>query len=211
MNIKKKIIYVDIDDDQEHQFEPIENTTILEKTENGYRLKYLTIDEDPMSPDEYGDDALFLVHYHRDFQVENKLCPKDVLGYIYTENADDYDKNGAKELQKTHHVFPVSSYIHSGVSLSLGDGFAGRLPQGHYRFDVSHVGAVCVSKEVWRKKDTARKAAESLVETWNQYLSADVYCCVAETLDADRKQIDYDICGGFYGFEYAKEALETEF
>lgn len=233
-------IYKDDETQQEYQFEPIDDTIELKPTDItskkehdltcphhpevirdgqlgectcknvNFELRYLTQDENPESPDAWENTDCFLVHYHRDFQIENEICPKDVLGYIYTRNADAYDKDTAEQVEKDYWVFPVSAYIHSGVSLSLDDGFRGRLAQGHYQFDVSHVGAVLAAKEDFKTKDKAKDAAAGLVETWNQYLSGDVYCLVCEKLDKDKQSIDFDTCGGYYGLDYAKESLKTE-
>jgi len=202
--------YVDDETRQEYHFEPIEETIELKQIEDGYELRYLTQDDGSESPDMYGDNSLFLVHYHRDFQVENDLCPKNVLGYIYTENDAEYDKEGAEELLKTHYCFPVDAYIHSGITLSMSGGFHGRLSQGHERFDVSHVGAVLVNKTEFKDKEEAEKAALSLLQSWNEYLSGDVYCLVCEKLDKDKQQIDFDIVGGYSGLDYAKKCLKTE-
>jgi hypothetical protein len=79
-----------------------------------------------------------------------------------------------------------------------------------YNFDVSHVGAVFVSKKEWTDENKAYEAAQSLVETWNQYLSGDVYGIVRETYDKKKIQVDQKSCWGFYGYEYAKQALLTE-
>ncbi len=222
MAIKKitTTVYKDDETRQEYQFEPIDDTIELKPVNDGFELRYLTQDIDSESPVENREpsDVCFLVHYHRDFFIENDICPKDVLGYICTQNADAYDKDGAEQVERDYFVFAVSAYIHSGVSLSLDDGFRGRLAQGHYQFDVSHCGAVLVKKKEFGtggvkfeiSKDKAHDRAAGLVETWNQYLSGDVYCIVCEKLDKDKQGIDFDIVGGYYGLDYAKEALKTE-
>lgn len=224
MSIKTKttVQYFD-ENEQEYVFEPIEDTVSIEKNPDNkdeFILKYLTIDKQPTSPDEYTDDnTVFLVHYHRSFWIANERCSQDVLGYIYTGNENEYNKDDAVELLKDYHCFTIDAYIHSGVSLSLSGGFAGRLPQGHERFDVSSVGAVLVKKkefgaggvEFEHSREEAETMAQSLIETWNQYLSGDVYCCVVEKLDKNKKQYDYDVVCGFYGFDYTKEYLKTEF
>lgn len=224
MSIRKQVTtkYFD-ENEQEYVFEPIEDTVSIKPSADNvgeFILKYLTIDEQPTSPDEYADDnTAFLVHYHRDFWIENDLCTKDILGYVYTGNEDEYNKDEAIALLKDYYCFAVDAYIHSGVSLSLSGGFAGRLPQGHERFDVSSVGAVLVKKkefgaggvEFEHSREDAEATAQSLIKTWNQYLSGDVYCCVAEKLADNLISYDYDVVCGFYGFDYAQECLKTEF
>ena len=52
--------------------------------------------------------------------------------------------------------------------------------------------------------------SEGLLKTWNSYLSGDIYCIVCEKLDSKKEQIDFNIFGGYFGYEYAKECLKTE-
>jgi len=217
MNIKKVVTtkYIDVDDDQEYELEPINGTETLEpndtdeKFKGEFILKYLTQDSYPMSPDESSDDSeLFLVHYHRSFQVENKAVEKDDLVDLFRGDIDPDDGHYLVD----YHVFFTSAYIHSGVRLALGgSAFAGKLPGGHYEFDVSQCGAVLVKKETWPDEDKAHKAAQSLIDEWNSYLCGDVYCCVVEKLDENKESYDYDVVGGYVGLEYAEQALKEEF
>lgn len=215
MNIKKVVTtrYIDVDDDQEYQFEPIDDTVTLEpnntdeKFKGEFLLKYLTQDDHPMSPDECCDDSLFLVHYHRQFWVENEAVEEDDLVDLFRGEELDED-----HYLRDYHVFFTSAYIHSGVSLRLGESaFAGQLPQGHYEFDVSRCGAVLAKKEVWPEEDEARKAAQSLVDEWNSYLCGDTYCCIVENLDENKESYNCDVYCGYTGLENAKEALKEEF
>jgi hypothetical protein len=105
-------------------------------------------------------------------------------------------------------ILPVQAYIHSGVSLTL-ESFAGKLPGGHYEFDVSRCGFVLAAKKEFRTRKQAYKIAKGLIESWNMYLAGDVYCCVVEYYDNDKEQENYDVCCGFYGFESAKEELKN--
>ena len=203
--------YVDKDENCEYVFMPVDDTLTIEKTDGGYKVKYLTIEDDPISPDEDADDGYFLVHYHRSFWIERDKCNKNILGYIYTGNESEYDKDGADELLKTHYCFLVDAYIHSGVCLRFAGEFTGMLPQGHEQFDVSSVGAVLINKDEFKTKAEAEKSARGHIEYWNQYLSGDVYCCVVEKWDKDKEPIDYDVVGGYSGFDSAKECLASEF
>jgi hypothetical protein len=173
----------------------------------GYKIRIYP-DTDPMPPDDWGDNNLFLAHYHRDCWItgpknKNKslVCTEKILGYIYTKNADDYDQSGAEALLATHHVFAVAAYIHSGVFLSL-DG--GEFPD--QRWDVSHVGAVFAAKSEFPDRDKARICAEGLVQSWNEYLSGAVYgFCAGD--DDDESCIAS--CCGFSG-DYDTSGLLDE-
>jgi len=214
MNIKKITKYIDVDDGQEYTLEPIEDTVTLEpnnadeKFKGEFLLKYLTRDESPMSPDEWSDDSeLLLVHYHRQFWIENKAVEQNDLVDVF--RGEELDEG---HYLRDYHIFFTSAYIHSGVVLRLGESaFAGQLPGGHYEFDVSRCGAVLAKKEIWPDETKAKKAAQSLIDEWNSYLCGDVYCCVVEKLDEDKESYDYDVMGGYVGLEYAKEALKEEF
>jgi len=213
--INRAPIYRDEDEDFEYTFHPVEDSITITETEEGFEARYLVQDDNPFSPDEGGDDDnLFLVHYHRDFDVRrDKIITKDDLVNWYREDFDEYkddptDENevGKFPLEATYHIFPVAAYIHGGVRLSLGSG--SHFPDQNW--DVSHVGAVLVSKDEWPDAGKARDAAEGLVETWNQYLSGDVYGIVKETYDKDKIQVDQESVWGFYGHKYALEALKTD-
>ena len=76
----------------------------------GFKIKTY-YDEDPMSPQEMGDDSeVCLVYDHRDFCVRVKgFDPDDIFETFQTKN-----------IYQGFWIFPVYAYIHSGVALSLG-------------------------------------------------------------------------------------------
>ena len=176
----------------------VEDSVRVKETEEGYEIKYLVRDDNAESPNSWGDDNVILVHYHRDFEVtHNKIITKDDIRNWY---------QGTKiPQQKDYHIFAVSAYIHSGISLSLTND---TYPFND-RWDVSHVGAILLAKSEFKTRKKAYKYAEGHIETWNQCLSGDVYGIVCERFDKERNSIDHDSVWGFYGGKYALEALET--
>jgi len=175
------------EDGFEFTFEPIEDTITVEKTPKGYVARYLVQDDNPQSPDENEDNGLFLVNYHRDFDVrrDNIIVKQNVADYYGGEKIPQEDK---------YHIFNLSMLSHSGVWLSLNSSFTG----DGGGWDTSHVGLVLVAKKEWHKRDKACKAAESLVNEWNAFLSGDVYGCVVEYYDENKKQINQEILLGIY-------------
>lgn len=210
--IKKVVTVKYIDDDGfEFTHEPVDGSLTITETNDGYEARYLVYDSDPFPPEDNGDDALFLVNFHRDFEVENEIIPKDDLVNWYRRDFSDYEDEDGKipdhiPQEDEYWIFPLSCLSHSGVWLSLDRSFSCD-PGG---WDTSHVGAVLVSKKEWDDKEKAYKAAESLVEEWNQYLTGDVYGIVKETYNKDKEQVDEESCWGFYGHKWAMEALKTE-
>lgn len=163
---------------------------VAKQFEVGGLVVKLIQDSDAQSPREYGDTGLFLVANHRDFYVPEP-GEKRVNG--------DFESL-VERWKKTHWIFPLEAYIHSGVVLALSH--EGNFPDRQW--DVSQLGAVFAAKDEWRLRKSARKAAQGYVETWNQYLSGDVYGVVIE----DEAGNDLESCWGFYGLEYAQtEAL----
>ena len=154
---------------------------------NNYRYE-INNDYNASSPDDWGDDEVFLVYDHRNFTVKrDNFDPKDIYAYIEELN-DDFDD---------YFIFPVYAYIHSGVYLSLnhnGD-----------RWDTSMRGYAIISKTLRDDLDLelAKNYADDLIKEWNAYLSGEIYCY--EIFD-DTDEI-IESCGGFYDFdECEKEA-----
>ena len=202
MALKQKTRWVD-EEGFEFIFRPTEDSIKIKKTKAGYEAFYITPDECPERPDSWGDNNLFLVHYHRDCWIVNDdVIKEDDVKNWYRQEFDNYD-GGVFPCAEKYWIYAVSAYIHSGVRLSLNKTFFYDA-QG---WDTSHVGAVLVAKEEWPDEEKAKEAAEGMVEEWNQYLSGDVWCIVREKYDKKKNQLDYDVIGGFYGEKYALEAL----
>jgi len=196
--IKKVTTYFN-DEGFEFTFNPIEETLSIKKTKTGFEARYLIQDEITNSPDEWGDENLFLVNYHRDFQVERPdiITKDEVRGWYQDEETRQ---------MKEYHIFTLSCLVHSGVWLSLSESF-GCDPGG---WDTSHVGIVLVSKKEAKSRSEAIKLAEGLIKTWNMYLTGDVYCLVKETYNRKKEPKDMDTLGGVYGLGNALKALKTD-
>ena len=163
---------------------PVETVSYKKYKINIYR------DIDCESPDSWQDTECFLVAYHRDFYVQhNEIITKDQAISIFKGSTSE------KEILSKYHCFGLKAYIHSGVCLDLSN--EGNFPDR--RWDVSQVGLILVSKNIeGTKKITrkeARKYATNLLETWNSYLSGEVYGFQT----TDSRGNDIDSCWGFYG------------
>lgn len=199
--IKTHTIYSN-EDGFEFTFHPIEDTLSIKKVKNGYEARYLIQEEDAQGPDEWGDDNLFLVNYHRDFDVR-----KDEV--ITEDDARTYYQGEKIEQEKEYYIFNLTSYIHSGVVLYLGE-HSNPSGIGYGHFDTSHVGLVLVSKKEAKDREEANRLATTLINEWNKYLAGDVYCLVKEEYDKQKKLEVYDTLGNVYGLSNALEVLKTE-
>jgi len=152
----------------------------------GYEIETF-YDQDAMSPNEWDNEDVFIVHDHRQFDVRREGFNPNNLFENMQEN---------KKLYDGYWIFPLYAYIHSGVSLSLG---RNAYPFND-RWDVSFSGFVLVKRQKnWSwKEDQAYKIAESKVDLWNLYLSEQVYGYTSEVGG----------CWGFYGDEGEKQMIE---
>ena len=152
---------------------------------NGYLVK-IEQDEDAEGPRETQDEHAFIVTTrNRYFQVDG---PDG-------ETADTIGDN-REEWEKTHYVYKLNALIHSGVHLSI----TSTLKEYYMGFDSGQIGFLLVTRDA-SEIPSPDKYAEGMVETWNQYLSGDVWGFIIE----DGEGNDIDSCWGFYGFETAKE------
>lgn len=149
-------------------------------------LRGLTIslhtDEDARSPDEWENNDIFLAYDTRRVRAGSK-------GYA----------RGGADHADAYHVFALDVKDGPYTTLYLGDVVAAPVEddEDEDRTD----GYVYVSRKEWPDEDGARKAAESLVEEWNTYLSGDVYGYTVE--DEDGEQVES--CWGFYGIDAVRE------
>lgn len=153
----------------------------------------LVIEQDDYaeSPNDWGNEDLFLVYSHRDFTAKRDgfepqhiyqhlkakegidyynsiLKNGDVLSSQQTEDLEYYKHDYVPEYED-YYIFPVAAYIHSDVSLSLANSFHTS------EFDTSVTGFALVKKEKDLVIQKAKLQAENLLDMWNQYLSGDVY------------------------------------
>ena len=110
----------------------------------------------------------------------------DLAEAAYNLEYNDYIESINLEYNN-YYIFPVDAYIHSGVNLSL----ANTKNYPDRKWDVSTTGYILVKKDMVKSTENldankildfpnhletrAKEYAEGLIETWNQYLSGDVY------------------------------------
>ncbi len=155
---------------------------------------------------------------------ESLNCSEESYEALLEEVQDNF--NYYTDYSKDYFIFPVYAYIHSGVALSLGNsGYP-----FNCRWDVSSTGFLLVNKtdinfnysrensDLYAGKTDEEISyiyGEGLIETWNQYLSGDVYGfnvierkafkkvyadgSESEDDDEDFEENVIDSCWGFYG------------
>lgn len=161
-------------------------------------------DTDAESPREW-DNLGTMVCWHPRYDLGDEQISRHTAQEYYDATLVPIEKAGGI-------VLPLYLYDHSGLRMNV-HGF-------HCPWDSGQVGFIYVTAERIRKEysvqrisaQTRAKARSVLiaeVETYDQYLSGDVY---GYTIDKDDEHVDS--CWGFFGADYAKEqaaeALLTE-
>ena len=206
MNIRKKITYVS-DEGFEFQFEPIEDSLKIRKTKTGFEARYLIQDDTgDFNPFEDSEGNGEFFHW-KDYGKEqyNRYC--ELLGF---------DPDTRETLRPDDPLaVRIDKYEHSGIAYSVsGEGM-------RCRWDTSSAWAVWYPDKValddikrFRTKKTQRKRAIELArqacKLFNQWANGDIYSLVKETYNKKKEYKEHDNCGGYYGYDEAKKALETE-
>lgn len=112
----------------------------------------------------------------------------------------------------------LSVYEHSGIAYSV-------MGEAGYPFtdpwDTSPGRAVWVPDKVLRVNEAAgltgderrakmREWAGQACETFTDWANGSCYCVVIELFDADGEQLESDLCGGYVGWKWAEEQLESD-
>ena len=164
----------------------------------GYEINICT-DDSPENPITEWDILGKFICWHRRYDLGHCLdfdTPEDVRAYAA--------RTGSM-------LFPLFMYDHSGICLSLSNS---RYPFND-RWDAGQLGYVLVDRqkalEKLGKKRMSKKLRrritqiiEAEVDTYNSYLSGDVYGYVVEK---DGEQIDS--CWGFYGMDDVEEQAKS--
>jgi hypothetical protein len=158
-------------------------------------------DPEPISPDEWSDNGLFLVSGHPDLFIKHDLIKEDPRHFACRR----LPKIKLPSNRRMYYVFTLYGYSHSGVGLSLSN--------DHYPFncpwDGFFTGTVFASAKEFRTQDKARIGAQGLVDRWNNHFSGNVYGF--QVLDKDGEHVDS--CWGFegdsdYALSQAKENVD---
>lgn len=166
-------------------------------------------DENPQDPRKEWDNLGRMFTSHKRYQLgDEQFDPEKFSGW---EEAETYLRKEKGAVA----VAPLYLYDHSGLRIKIGS-FQGLLPQGHAEFDSGQVGFIYVTKDDVQKEygkvtpetiAKAKKVMQGEVETYDQYLSGDVYGVKV----TDPKTGKDDSVWGFYGLDEARRAGKEDF
>jgi len=162
------------------------------------------------------------IEIFQDEYAENPIKEWDMLGEFFCWHRN-YDLGNSKRFDTPEEVreyaketnsllYPLFMYDHSGIALSLGN--------SQYPFscpwDAGQLGYVLVDREKTLKEYSKKILTKQLkqkiynviqgeVNTYNQYLSGDVYGY--KVIDKDGEELDS--CWGYYGMEDVIEEAKS--
>ena len=154
------------------------------------------------SPREW-DNLGHMVCWHR----RSNLGDEQVRPGEHAGSLEGFEKWLAQE-RKARVILPIYIYEHSGITITTS--YAAYLRYPDKQWDAGQVGYIYVDAETIRQEygvkristKLKQKVAEVLageVETYDQYLTGDVYGYVVR----DEAGEHVDSCWGFFGLEYA--------
>jgi hypothetical protein len=167
---------------------------------NDGRTIEIHVDESPVNPRADFDNATTIVAFHRRYNLGDKNH-----GY----NSSDFNSWDELEARIVHDhkptiILPLYMLDHSGLTISLND--------FHDKWDSGIIGLCYLTPQKIREcymvkritkqiKERAEKLIQCEIETYDQYISGQVYGYV--TKDANGTQLDS--CWGYYGIDSVRE------
>jgi hypothetical protein len=209
------------------------------ETDNGYRLKIIA-DDDASNPRTEWDNGSVMVCEHRSYNLGDYKDGRDkaleAIGASrdYRPSWDEkYDFSNPGDVWAAIKAcsdivaFPLYLFDHSGITIRMSSGGN----PFHCPWDSGMVGFIFMTKamilENWMLpatsrltpalREKARDLMKAETETYDMYLTGDVYGYVVERLEApdpddedadlddDRDGEEVDSCWGMFGLDYAIE------
>lgn len=181
------------------------------------RFQYKIVqDTDPSNPRKEWENAGTMACYHSRYSLGDKNGPQELIDAVCAawnrisakdREEIDYSSNPAiyAEMFQKYNlgiILPLHLYDHSGLSISTG---AFSCPWDSGQIGWIFMTYATVRKEYKHVSKETKKRAESLlrseVETYNMYLTGDVWGYIVR----DNTTGEEESCWGYYGHEYCKE------
>ena len=178
--------------------DPIETFELSGKTVKLYQ------EDHPESPRDW-DNLGHIVCWHRRYNLgDEQVRPGEHPSFI-----EDFEQWLRKE-RGAFIVLPIYIYDHGSITVTAR--YETYLTYPDKQWDAGQVGFIYVTEQGIKENylteevtdELKEKATESLrgkVDTYDQYLTGDVWVYVIEDNDGEH----LDSCWGFYGLDYARE------
>ena len=197
----------------QHNLEELKNLDIDHDGETTFGNYTITVSQDTMaeSPREW-DNLGTMVCWHNnynlgDVQGRSEYSDSDMFWFDLAgieDNGEDGDLERAKNLAfKNNIILPLYLYDHSGITM--------RTTSFSCQWDSGQVGWIYISLEDVRKEYSCKRVSKQRralvekyltgeVESYDDYLTGNVYGFSIEREDDDGEQVDVDSCWGYFGY-----------
>ena len=178
--------------------------TYEKPTEYGYRKLTVYYDFEPMNPRTEWDNLGKMICLHSRYDLGDKHSFRD------NEDIQEYIKEN-----KITSILPLFLYDHSGITISTGSFYS--------PWDSGQVGYIWITDEKIRNEYGVKRISkklrlkileylESEVNTYDQYLTGDVYGFEVTEFTrvnpkGDLEENETDSCWGFYGSDFEANGL----
>jgi len=179
-----------------------------------YKIKgtdeYVEIEteDSPLNPREDFSNLGIMAFYHKRYNLgdENINKPKG-------EDFNNWDEI-EEELKKNYgalNIIKIKLYDHSGISISASNNYP-----YNFRWDSMMVGFIYTTKEKIKEmgvnKKDIHKQLLGEIETYNQYLTGDIYrYCKYKYIKCDKcnhsEREVLDSCAGFFGYNIKENGI----
>lgn len=165
-------------------------------------------DDDPMNPRVDWDNVTTMICFHRNYNLGDKHDYKK-------DNFDSWEqlKEQIESDYKVLMIKPLRLYDHSGITISTSNEYP-----FNDRFDSMMVGWIFIEEKQWtkmmgedmdRSEDRLDRIIEGEVETYDQYISGEVYQYSIYEVDTcslgHEHKVLLESCGSFFGEEYCEQ------
>ena len=200
----------------QHNLEELKNLDIDHDGETTFGNYTITVSQDTMaeSPREW-DNLGTMVCWHRSYNLGDEDGAKEHgsarnffvnlsgmdLDHDYITD-EQYDR-AVKRAHELNIILPLYLYDHSGITMNTTGFSCG--------WDSGQVGHIYVSLEKIRKEFGCKRVSKKQralvekyltgeVESYDDYLTGNVYGFNIEREDEDGEQVDVDSCWGYFGY-----------
>ena len=149
-------------------------------------------DDDPWDPREWDNNLGIMACFHGRYNLGDHGHGIDSTDYA------GWDEMEAGIFRKydVAVILPLYLYDHGNIHIKVGDWYSEPLPQGHARFDSGQVGFIFATKKAARGAFGCHRISKRLlhqtenylrseVDTYNKYISGEVYCYTITDPDGD--------------------------
>jgi hypothetical protein len=181
--ITKKVSYIS-EEGFEFIHEPIKDSLKISKTKNGYEARYLTQDDNPISPEEEGDDNVFLVGYHRSFTVDRGTR---ALVTIFKE--EEFKTNNGYDGRAYADGYGWKSYAEAKAQGLINK----QVRRGQYTAGISQELAVCIYNGGKYEDGSTNDEAKDYIRKYHIFgLEAYIHSGVILSLAGQGRQCRWD-------------------